>query len=356
MRSDPAVNRADRLPSTAGGMTRLAYARAKAMGIALDPLLKRAALTHHQIKDPRSVIRVRDQVSFLNVVADALEDDRLGFHLAQTADLRQLGPLYYILASSEILIDALQRAVRYSSIVNEGVSLRCIDGKSIRISFHCVGVGRHLDRHQIESFMTVILRVCRHLTGLRLRPDRVRLMHHRARNPEFAEFFGDNIEFDAAADDITFSSNIRQLPVVSADSYLNNLMISYCEEAISHRRKTRGSFRSRVENAVVPLLPHGKARASEIAHQLGVSQRTFARRLSEEGLSFSRLLDDLRADLANRHLADQDLAISQIAWLLGYRDVGAFSHAFKRWTGKTPGKARATGKPSAENKLQGCQC
>jgi AraC-like DNA-binding protein len=339
--SSPAVSRADRLPSTVGGMTRLAYARAKTADIALDPLLKKAGLTHREIEDPRSVIKVRDQVNFLNLVAAALEDDLLGFHLVQAADLRQLGPLYYVLASSEILIDALQRGVRYSSIVNEGVSLRCIDGKFIRISLHCVGVGRHLDRHQIEGFMTALVRVCRHLTGLRLLPNRVRLMHHRARNAEFAEFFGDNIEFDAAADDITFSNNIRQSPVVSADPYLNKLMISYCEEAISHRRSTRGSFRSMVENVVVPLLPHGKTQLSEIARELGVSQRTFARRLSEEGLSFSEVLDGLRSDLANRHLADRDLAISQIAWLLGYRDVGAFSHAFKRWTGKTPGKARA---------------
>jgi AraC-like DNA-binding protein len=118
-------------------------------------------------------------------------------------------------------------------------------------------------------------------------------------------------------------------------------MISYCEEAISHRPRARESFRSTVENAVVPLLPHGKAHAGEIARQLGVSQRTLARRLSEEGLTFSELLDNLRSDLANRHLADRDLAISQIAWLLGYRDVSAFSHAFKRWTGKAPGKVRS---------------
>ena len=340
-RNASAVGSADRLPSTVGGMTRLAFARAKAAGIALDPLLKQAGLSHHEIEDPQSVIKVRDQVNFLNIVAVALEDDFLGFHLAQTVELRQLGPLYYVLASSDTLLDALQRAVRYSSIVNEGISLRCIDGKSIRISFHCIGVGRHLDRHQIECFVTALVRMCRHLTGLRLLPDRVRLMHHRAPNAEFAEFFGDNIEFDATADDITFSNNIRQSSVVSADPYLNKLMISYCEEAISHRQSTRGPFRSRVENVVVPLLPHGKAQASEIARQLAVSQRTFARRLSEEGLSFSRLLDDLRSDLANRHLADRHLTISQIAWLLGYRDVGAFSHAFKRWTGKTPGQARA---------------
>ena len=339
--NSPSVSRADRLPSTAGGMTRLAYARAKAAGIALDPLLKQAGLTHRQIEDPRSVIKVRNQINFLNIVAVALEDDFLGFHLTQTVDLRQLGPLYYVLASSETLIDALQRAVRYSSIVNEGISLRCIDEKPMRISFHCVGVGRHLDRHQIEGFMTALVRVCRYLTGLRLLPNRVRLMHHRVRNAEFAEFFGDNIEFDAAADDITFSNNIKQSPVVSADPYLNKLMISYCEEAISHRRSARGSFRSSVENAVGPLLPHGKPQAKDIARQLAVSQRTFARRLSEEGLTFSELLDSLRSDLAHRHLADRHLAISQIAWLLGYGDVGAFSHAFKRWTGKTPGQARA---------------
>lgn len=336
----PAIGHADRLPSTAGGMTRLAYARAKAAGIALDPLLKQAGLIHHQIEDPRSAIKVHEQIKFLNLVAAALEDDLLGFHLAQTADLRQLGLLYYVLASSETLIEALHRAARYSSIVNEGLALRCMDGKSVRISIHCVGIGRHLDTHQIESSMTALVRICRQVTGLRLVPNRVRLMNQRPWNAEFAKFFGGQVEFGAPTDDITFSNNIRQSPVVSADPYLNRLLISYCDEAISYRPKASASFRSRVENAVVPLLPHGKPRAPDIARKLGVSERTFARRLSQEGLTYSELLESLRSDLANRHLADRTLAISQIAWLLGYQDVASFSHAFKRWTGKTPGKAR----------------
>src|SRR6476646_3837396 len=276
-----ANSHADRLPSTIGGMTKLAYARAKAAGIALDPLLRSAGLTPQKIDDPRTVIRVRDQIEFLNIVATALKDDLLGFHLAQTADLRQLGLLYYVLASSQTFIDALQRAARYSSIVNEGVVLRCMDVKSIGISFHCVGIGRHLDTHQIECSMTALVRICRQLTGLRLLPNRVRLMHQRARNAEFAKFFGHDIEFGATADDITFSNNIGRSPVVGADPYLNKLMISHCEAAISHRPKTRGSFRSAVENVIATLLPHGKVNASEIARELGVSQRTFARRLSE---------------------------------------------------------------------------
>jgi hypothetical protein len=119
-----AVTRTDRRPWTAGGMTRLAYVRVKAAGIALEPLLRSAGLTRHQIEDPRTVLRVRDQVRFLDLAANALGDDLLGFHLAQTADVRDLGLLHYVFASSDVLIDALQRAERYSSIVNEGIVRR----------------------------------------------------------------------------------------------------------------------------------------------------------------------------------------------------------------------------------------
>jgi len=140
---------------------------------------------------------------------------------------------------------------------------------------------------------------------------------------------------------MVFTRKIRNLPVVSADPFLSKLLIKYCEDALSHRRSSRESFRSRVENAVAPLLPHGKAQVGDIARRLGVSQRTFHRRLSSEGLTFTGLLESLRFDLAKRYLAEETLTISKLAWLLGYQDVGSFSHAFKRWTGTTPREFRA---------------
>jgi len=85
---------------------------------------------------------------------------------------------------------------------------------------------------------------------------------------------------------------------------------------------------------------HGKAaRAGHVARRLGLSQRTLARRLAREGLSFSKLLSELRLELARRYLVDERLSISDVAWLLGYQDVAAFSNAFKRWTGKAPSAA-----------------
>ena len=91
-----------------------------------------------------------------------------------------------------------------------------------------------------------------------------------------------------------------------------------------------------VENAVTPLLPHGKARLDTVARELGMSSRTLARRLTAEGLSFGEILTQLRSDLAMLYLREQNLSISQVAWLVGYQGVGAFSHRCKRWTGMNP--------------------
>jgi AraC-like DNA-binding protein len=336
MRIDPARAGTERLPVASGGISRLAYKRARAEGIDPEAQLQEAGLTRAQIENPRAPIKVRDQIKFLNLVASAVDDDFLGFHLAQECDLREIGLLYYVLASSEILIDALQRAVRYSTIVNEGVSQTCIDGKYIGLSFNYVGVSRHQDRHQIEFWITALIRTCRQLTGFRVVPERVRLVHHRTAKSDLAEIFGDNIEFGAPVDDVIFPVSVKNSRIVSADPYLNNLLISYCEDALAHRKRKQGSFRSAVENAIAPLLPHGKATAADVARQLGLSQRTFARRLSSEGLTFSELLENLRSNLASRYLVEGDMGVSEVAWLLGYREVGSFSHAFRRWTGKTP--------------------
>jgi AraC-like DNA-binding protein len=293
------------------------------------------------MENPHVHLKVRDQIQFLNLVAQALADDYLGFHLAQGPDLREFGLFYYVLASAETLMDAFERAARYSSILNEGVCFRCTNSGELRISLCYVGVNRHPDRHQIEFLLTALVRISRQLSGLHLMPSGVRLIHFRDNGAsEFPEFFGDDVQFGAAEDEIVFPARIASLPVVSADPYLSKLLIGYCEEALSKRMAGHRSFRASVENTIVPLLPHGKASATEIARRLGVGQRTFARRLSTEGLTFSGLLERLRFDLANRYLADRNLSISEIAWLLGYQEVGGFSHAFKRWTGKTPRERR----------------
>jgi AraC-like DNA-binding protein len=323
-------------------LTRLAYERAQAAGIELEPLLAKAELTKQQVEDVDVRISAPYQIRFLNLTANALQDEFLGFHLAeQLADLRRIELLYYIMASSATLGEGLRRLVRYASMTNESVSLKFFEGKDIRIVTNYVGVPRHLDRHQIECWVTALIRVCRKLAGYPVKPSRVRFIHRSAGNfSEFAAFLDCDLEFDATVDEVVFPRSIADMPVVSADPYLNKLLIANSEEALSRRPSKQVPFREVVENAIIPLLPHGMARENEIAARCGLSRRTLARRLASEALTFSKVLDDLRRDLAMRYLADSSLSISQIAWLLGYQEAAAFTNAFKRWTGKTPREAR----------------
>ena len=336
------ANRLGAIPNANGALTRLAYARLQANGIETRALLKSANLTLDQIKNTSTRLGVRDQISFLNLAATALRDELLGFHLAQQVDLREFGFLYYISASSGILNDAFKQLARYGSIANEGLSLKYLSGTNIGISFRYVGVGRHRDRHQIEFFVAALVRLFRQLTGSRLVPSGVSFVHRRdGECSEFTEFFGTKITFGALVDEVSFASANGNMPVISADHHLNKLLTTYCEEALRYRPANRGTIRSEVENAIVPVLPHGNATLDKIARRLGLSQRTLARRLSKERLTFSAVLEDLKRDLSERYLGDAGLSISQVAWLLGYQEVSSYTHAFKRWTGKTPRQMRS---------------
>jgi hypothetical protein len=210
------------LPSATGVLTRLAFAHAETQGLDLDPLLNRAGITREQIANRELRIPARDQLRFINLMADALGDDCLGFHLAQNFEPREGGLIYYVLASSDTLLDGLERATRYMAIVNEGIVQTLRNGKGLAVSYRYFGISRHLDRHQMEFWLTGLVRVVRHVTGLRVVPSRVRIMHQRAVCPaEFADFFGSPIEFGAATDEVVFDKRAGELSVVSADPYLN---------------------------------------------------------------------------------------------------------------------------------------
>lgn len=334
--------RFDAMPRAGGAITRILTARIRALGIEPSPLLSKAGMTAEQVGDPAARLAVENQIRFLDLAAAALRDDLLGFHLARDFDLREVGLLYYVLASSESLSDAMRKAERFCGIVNEGISVRfrASHGEAaIELSYR--GVERRSDRHQIEFWLTSVVRLCRQLTNRRLIPSRVRVAHRRARTPgELKSFLGCPVEFGCDVDEVVFAEQARLASIVSADQHLNRLLTGYCEEALVRRRKYAATLRSRLENEIAQRLPHGDTRADDIARRLGMSHRTLVRRLSSEGLSFAGILDQLKADLAKRYLRDENLPIAKIAWLLGYRENSAFTHAFRRWTGTTPRQFR----------------
>jgi AraC-like DNA-binding protein len=95
-------------------------------------------------------------------------------------------------------------------------------------------------------------------------------------------------------------------------------------------------------------LGEGDATLAGVAKALKMSERSLQRRLADEGATFDALLDDVRRQLSLRYLADPAIAVSEVAYLLGYSEPSPFHRAFKRWTGTTPTEARRT---SAQSNL-----
>ena len=129
------------------------------------------------------------------------------------------------------------------------------------------------------------------------------------------------------------------LPIISGDSRLLQILTAHADDLLAERHSV-SALQSMVVNQLVDLLPSGEARAAAVAQRLGMSTRTFTRHLAEDGTTFGEILEQLRQHLASRYLAENRMSSQQIAWLLGYSELGAFIHAYKRWTGTTPWRGR----------------
>ena len=166
------------IPSATGGIARMACARLAAIGKDAGPILAKAGVTPEQARDPAIRLEVRTQIRLLELAASELQDEWLGFHLARNFDLREIGLLYYVIASSERLEDALRNAERYSRIMNEGIRLRfSLQDRTATIALDYVDVDRHADRHQIEFWLVTLVRICRRVTDGRLAPTRLKMRH-----------------------------------------------------------------------------------------------------------------------------------------------------------------------------------
>src|ERR1700752_3803940 len=178
------LNGFNSIPSATGGIARLACARLDEMGKDPTVILAKVGLTPEVARDPAVRLAARTQIKLLELAAEEVRDEWLGFHLAHSFDLREIGLVYYVMASSDQLADALQNAERYSQINNEGVRLRfhMQDGRAV-IALDYVNVDRDTDKHHIEFWLVTLGRISRQVTRGRLVPSRLQEKHIRNGTP-----------------------------------------------------------------------------------------------------------------------------------------------------------------------------
>ena len=310
-------------------------------GVDAEPLLLKAELSRSQLSEDSGGISVASQHRFLEFAAIETSDSLLGLHVAAEMDLRDAGILFYLAAASATVAEALEHLARYAGTANEAVHLEISQYKG-----ETVLTVRPIDEHdeprgQFSEFIALaVIRALNRSTNRDFAPSRMTFAHPRnLALREIHRILRCPVEFAQTTDSWVLPQSVMELPIASGDSHLLHILEAHADDLLSERRTATG-LRGLVENRLLSMLPSGKVQTAVVAQQLGMSARSFKRHLAQEGTSFGEVLDRLRYRLALGYLEDQRISLQQIAWLLGYSEIGAFNHAFKRWTGTSPGRAR----------------
>jgi AraC-like DNA-binding protein len=351
------------LPTATGFAAAQAIVALRIHNIDPSPLLRRAGLAKLDPEGQAGRVSALAQSKLLEYAAEALDDGALGLHLAEQADPRDAGILFYVASGAKDVNEGLTLIARYSRIVNEAARIKLIrTPEGGAVEFNIVGMPRHGARQNVEFGLAVFLKGLREVTGRNLRPGRVAFAHSRnSRLREFERFFGCPVEFGRASseglssDFLEFSNEVLAIPLITADPKLVRALRPFCDLTAKERSTATGTLRGALEGELEKHLPQGKAQRQKIAGKLGLSTRTLARRLASEGTTYEEVVDQLRRSLALQYIKEKSISLSQIAWLLGYGGSASFNHAFRRWTGRSPSIARNEQRLPSPSQLVGRQ-
>jgi len=248
----------------------------------------------------------------------------------------------YAFRSSPSLGVALGRLARYGRVLSDRVAAR-LDARGDGLLLLIRDTGNTpLHPGRAEFALTTALRFAREGTGENITPLQVCFAHPAPEDvSEYRRFFRIPVRFSAGSNSMILSAADAARPLRGADDALSLIVRRRLDKILADRHPHgSGPLAGHVRHMIVERLGAMNLRPADTARALGVSHRTFSRRLSEEGTSFRSILDDVRREFACALLQDRSSSIADIAFFLQYSEPAAFNRSFRRWTGRTPGEYR----------------
>jgi AraC-like DNA-binding protein len=317
--------------------------RAKSFGVRPGQLLRAAGLRESDVSDPDGRVPLSKVREIWRAFIARAPSEAVGLNLGLTVKVRELGLVGYAMAHSSTLDDALRRFERYLRIINEALQCRIArDAGDTRIVMtDCSSLGAL--RHPVDARLSIILATAREITGASIVPVEVEFPYARpARLTEYRRAFaGARLAFDRPCGSIKLRARDMGRTVVWHDPTLGRYLDQLADQVARSLGGRRETFADKAARAIWPALSGGPPTLARTSSALRVSSRTLQRRLLEEGTTFAKVLESLRRELSVSLLHDRRLAISEIAFLLGYSEPSTFFRAFRRWRGVSPGRFRS---------------
>ncbi len=290
-------------------------------------------------------IPARNYLNFIERAAEMTGDPLFGLHLGANARIDDFFGYGFLLCSCKDARTVIEQTIRFEALCHDiGHTEVVVEGDVAHYRFISHVAGFPGERHFLEAAVAAICTTADWLLRMSLPVFEFTFPHALPEGADIEEyrhvlkgpvtFNGDHVEGRIPA-------ALLDMPLPGSDQSIYTAL----EKAAAQRLQAlNASARSDLEKTVrahiEDRLGLGKAKASLIARAMGVSARTLNRRLAEEGLKFSDLLNDIRRDLARSYVSNKRLALTEVALMLGYNEQSNFNHAFRRWYDLSPTEQR----------------
>lgn len=314
---------------------------AQSHGASLGACLEGSGIGPATIDDSEAEIALEQEVRVIRNVIGALPRvPGLALEAGIRYQLTDFGIWGYALFSSRSLREALMLALRYldlSAIFGELSVRETADELHLHLDYSKVPA--EVRQFLIERDTAAILRVQRLVDP---RPAPPLCVYFEFPRPAYADrfqaVFGKMPEFGAGKTVFVLDRKVADQPLPQANEATARMCEAECQKLLA-RRRARSGTSARVRDIILRR-PAQAADMEVVAAELCMTSRTLRRHLADENTSFRALRDEVLMTLAEELIGTAHMKLAEVAERLGYSDAAAFSHAFKRWKGVTPGAAR----------------
>lgn len=334
-------------PTIAASFARALIDLAVSRGASRQALAERSGLDPEDLHDPDNRIPFAKYAALMRAGKALADDPALALHFGEAFDFADLSILGLIGEACETPAEALAQLNRYGRL---GVDL---DGAATADRFALsrdAGLLWMIDARKhpndfpemTESLFARIACGVRRTFGETQIIKAVHVTHPApAYRDEYERIFRAPVVFESdrnalAIDEAWLTTRIATLP-----RYAGTILTGHADTLLKKLENSE-TARGRVESLLLPTLHTGEASMDRVAGKMGISRQTLFRKLKAEGVTFEKVLDELRRKLALHYLSEKNVSVNETAYLVGFSDPAAFSRAFKRWTGSSPRARRAS--------------
>lgn len=289
---------------------------------------------HRQVST-EEFFRIWDAVRTLN------HDPAAGILLSTRLDTIVLPPSSFTAFIARDYRDGLHRLARFKQLCAPERILMVEEGRECTITIDWWQAQSLPPPLLIDAAFASFVELGRRATGVRIVPRKVALICHDDGSGAHAAYFGCPIRFGANRNALVLDVADLDRPFPGHNSELLDMLNPALSAALTDTL-TPTTISQQVKMALKRILASGRPDMAGVARELGMSDRTLQRRITEEGTSFRQLMLETRREVVRHLLAEPSIEIDEVAYLLGYEDANSFYRAFRSWEGTTPARWRAS--------------